>query len=226
MATSEITIPIRRASLGGLLTVPARPLGIVLLEHGSGSGRFSDRNRRVARVLEEGGFATLLVDLLTAEEGAFSERVSELPFDVSLLAERLIEATDWIGSSAATRSLPIGYFGADTGAAVALIAAAERPYVVRAVVSRGGRPDLARGALRRVRASTLLIVGGDDVEIVRINRAALDSLACEKRLVIVPGASHVFGEPGAIDEVARRTRSWFERRLVATPYRDARPSLP
>lgn len=226
MGSSEIRIPIRRASLGALLTMPARPLGIVLLEHGSGSGRYSDRNRRVARVLDEAGFATLLVDLLTADDGAFGERASELPFDVSLLAERLIEATDWVGSSAATRSLPIGYFGADTGAAVALVAAAERPYVVRALVSRGGRPDLAGQALRRVRASTLLLVGGDDVGILAINRAALESLSCEKRLVIVPGASHVFGEPGALDEVARRTRSWFEKRLVATPYRDNRPSLP
>jgi putative phosphoribosyl transferase len=200
----------------GNLTLPEEARGIVLFAHGSGSSRLSPRNRYVARILNEAKLATLLVDLLTPEEEAIDVRTAHLRFDIGLLAERLVGATDWLVQHHDTNQLRIGYFGASTGAAAALMAAVVRPDVVGAVVSRGGRPDLAGRALAQVRAPTLLIVGGHDVEVLELNRAALAQLRAEKDLVIVPGATHLFEEPGALDQVARLARDWFERHLKRT----------
>jgi putative phosphoribosyl transferase len=203
-------------TLEGNLTLPEEARGIVLFAHGSGSSRLSPRNRYVARILNEAKLATLLVDLLTPEEEAIDVRTAHLRFDIGLLAERLVGATDWLVQHPDTNQLRIGYFGASTGAAAALMAAVVRPDVVGAVVSRGGRPDLAGRALAQVRAPTLLIVGGHDVEVLDLNRAALAQLRAEKDLVIVPGATHLFEEPGALDQVARLARDWFERHLKRT----------
>ncbi|MDB5405192.1 MAG: dienelactone hydrolase-like enzyme [Rhodospirillales bacterium] len=204
--------------LEGNLTLPEQACGIVLFAHGSGSSRHSPRNRHVARLLNEGRLATLLVDLLTWEEEAVDRRTAHLRFDIDLLAERLIGATDWLTEQPETSNLRVGYFGASTGAAAALVAAAIRPQVVGAVVSRGGRPDLAGSeALVRVQAPTLLIVGGNDEPVIALNRTAYVQLRCEKRLVIVPGATHLFEEPGTLDEVARLARCWFERHLSQPP---------
>jgi len=199
--------------LEGELRLPHGARGVVLFAHGSGSSRHSPRNRRVAELLNEAKLATLLLDLLTRAEEAIDARTAQLRFDIEFLAQRLIAATDWLTEEPATRSLRIGYFGASTGAAAALVAAAERPAVVGAVVSRGGRPDLAGRALARVRAPTLLIVGGRDVLVVELNHRALAVLRCEKEIVVVPGATHLFEEPGALEEVARLAREWFERHL-------------
>jgi putative phosphoribosyl transferase len=203
-------------TLEGNLTLPEEARGIVLFAHGSGSSRLSPRNRYVARILNEAKLATLLVDLLTPEEEAIDVRTAHLRFDIGLLAERLVGAADWLVQHPDTNQLRIGYFGASTGAAAALMAAVVRPDVVGAVVSRGGRPDLAGRALAQVRAPTLLIVGGHDVEVLDLNRAALAQLRAEKDLVIVPGATHLFEEPGALDQVARLARDWFERHLKRT----------
>jgi len=201
-------------TLEGNLSLPKGAGGIVLFAHGSGSSRHSPRNRYVARLLNQAKLATLLVDLLTSDEEAIDMRTAHLRFDIGLLAQRLVAVTDWLTEHPDTRQLRVGYFGASTGAAAALVAAAERPDVVGAVVSRGGRPDLAGHALARVRAPTLLIVGGNDFPVIDLNRAALAQLRCEKQLVIVPGATHLFEEPGALDEVARLAREWFERHLM------------
>jgi putative phosphoribosyl transferase len=201
-------------ALEGNLGLPDGARGIVLFAHGSGSSRLSPRNRYVARLLNEAGLATLLVDLLTPEEEAVDVQTAHLRFDIELLAERLVGATDWLGRRPDTRDLAIGYFGASTGAAAALVAAAARPDAVSAIVSRGGRPDLAGRALALVRAPTLLIVGENDVMVVELNRAAFARLQCEKRLAIVPGATHLFEEPGALEQVARLAREWFERYLI------------
>ncbi|HYZ34613.1 MAG TPA: dienelactone hydrolase family protein [Crenalkalicoccus sp.] len=201
-------------TLEGDLNLPEGARGLVLFAHGSGSSRHSPRNRHVARLLNEARLATLLIDLLTMREEAVDARTAALRFDIGLLAERLVHATDWVDGNPGTRELRIGYFGASTGAGAALVAAAERPEVVGAVVSRGGRPDLAGPALARVRAPTLLIVGGNDRQVIELNRAALERLRCEKRLVIIPGATHLFEEPGALDEVARLARDWFGRHLA------------
>ena len=209
-------------TLEGNLSLPKGAGGIVLFAHGSGSSRHSPRNRYVARLLNQAKLAILLVDLLTSDEEAIDMRTAQLRFDIGLLAERLVEVTDWLTQYPDTRHLRIGYFGASTGAAAALVAAAERPDVVGAVVSRGGRPDLAGPALSLVRAPTLLIVGGNDFQVIELNRAALAQLRCEKQLVIVPGATHLFEEPGALDEVARLAREWFERHLKQ---QHARPSV-
>jgi putative phosphoribosyl transferase len=200
--------------LDGNLTLPEGSRAVVLFAHGSGSSRHSSRNRHVARLLNEAKLATLLIDLLTLDEEAIDARTAHLRFDIDLLAERLVDATDWLTQYPDSQYLPIGYFGASTGAAAALVAATERPDVVSAVVSRGGRPDLAGPALMRVRAPTLLIVGGNDFQVIQLNRAALAQLRCEKQLVIVPGATHLFEEPGALDEVARLAREWFHRHLI------------
>jgi putative phosphoribosyl transferase len=200
--------------LEGNLSLPEGTRGIVLFAHGSGSSRLSPRNRHVAKLLNQARLATLLVDLLSPEEEAVDLRTAQLRFNIGLLAERLVGITDWLVKEPDTRPLRIGYFGASTGAAAALVAAAERPKMVRAVVSRGGRPDLAGPALAHVEAPTLLIVGGDDLLVIELNRAALAQLRSEKRLVIVPGATHLFEEPGALDEVARLAREWFERYLA------------
>ena len=221
MAEQAVHVPAGEVSLDGDLDLPDGARGIVLFAHGSGSSRLSPRNRHVARLLNEAGLATLLVDLLTPEEEAFDARTARLRFDIDLLAERLVEVTDWLGDRAETRGLRRGYFGASTGAAAALVAAAARPQVVHALVSRGGRPDLAGPALPLVRAPTLLIAGGEDVAVIELNRRALAQLRTEADLAIVPGATHLFEEPGALDEVARLARQWFERHLIATRTRGA-----
>jgi dienelactone hydrolase len=210
-----VSVPAGEVTLTGNLSVPEDARGVVLFAHGSGSSRHSSRNRHVARLLNEGGLATLLIDLLTVDEDLIDLRTARLRFDIELLSERLVGATDWLTQSPDTSHLRIGYFGASTGAAAALVAAALRPDVVGSVVSRGGRPDLAGVALTRVRAPTLLIVGGDDVQVVQLNREAFGHLRCEKQLVIVPGATHLFEERGALDEVARLARDWFQRYLVS-----------
>jgi putative phosphoribosyl transferase len=191
--------------LEGLLGLPGRPIGIVLFAHGSGSGRFSPRNNAVARVLQRGGLATLLLDLLMPAESDDRRKI----FDIHLLADRLLLAKNWLARSPDTRTLSIGYFGASTGAGAALEAAARDPVNVRAVVSRGGRPDLAEAYLSDVTAPTLLLVGGKDTPVIERNQAALVRLTCAKDLMIIPGAGHLFEEPGALEQVADRALQWF-----------------
>ena len=202
-----------QVELEGDLGVPKEARGVVLFAHGSGSGRHSPRNRYVARALEEAGLATLLIDLLTPDEEAVDLRGGRLRFDIGLLAGRLAAATDWLAENPDTGDLRIGYFGASTGAGAALVAAAERPQEVGAVVSRGGRPDLAGDALPLVEAPTLLIVGGNDVPVIGMNEEAMERLRVEKSLEIVPGATHLFEEPGTLEEVARLAAGWFARHL-------------
>jgi putative phosphoribosyl transferase len=203
--------------LEGNLSLPQAAHGVVLFAHGSGSSRHSPRNRYVAQQLQAARLATLLIDLLTSDEEAVDMRTSSLRFDIGLLAERLLAATDWLSDEPETRDLRIGYFGASTGGGAALVAAADRPDAVGAVVSRGGRPDLAGAALQRVKTPTLLIVGGNDVPVIGMNREAMKQLPEGTRLEIVPGATHLFEEPGALEEVARLAREWFERHLPAAP---------
>jgi dienelactone hydrolase len=200
--------------LDGDLAVPADPLGIVLFAHGSGSSRLSPRNQQVAGALQARAFATLLFDLLTPEEERIDRVTGHLRFDIGLLAERLTGATDWLIETTDASGLPIGYFGASTGGGAALVAAAGRPDVVGAVVSRGGRPDLAGPALERVRAPTLLIVGGRDTAVIALNREAMARISAPTALEIVPGATHLFEEPGALDHVAELAGQWFERYLA------------
>jgi putative phosphoribosyl transferase len=209
-----VEIPAEGVELEGTLSLPDGAAGVVLFAHGSGSSRHSPRNRYVAGVLREAGLATLLIDLLTAEEEEVDLRTRHLRFDIELLAQRLAGATDWLRRNPDTRDLRVGYFGASTGAGAALIAAAERPDDAFAVVSRGGRPDLAGEALSLVRAPTLLIVGGEDEPVIRMNEEALARLRVEKRLEIIPGAGHLFEEPGALEEVARLAAEWLARHLV------------
>jgi dienelactone hydrolase len=206
-------VPAGRVVLEGDLSVPEGARGVVLFAHGSGSGRHSPRNRFVAETLRQGGLATLLIDLLTTEEEVVDLRTRHLRFDIGLLAERLAGATDWLAQEDQTRALRVGCFGASTGGGAALVAAADRPEAVGAVVSRGGRPDLAGPALPRVKAPTLLIVGGDDLLVITLNREAFAQLRTKKRLDIVPGASHLFEEPGALEVVARLARDWFLQHL-------------
>ena len=210
-----VHVPAGSVTLDGNLTLPQGSRAVVLFAHGSGSSRHSPRNRYVALLLNEAKLATLLIDLLTLHEEVVDARTAQLRFDIDLLAERLVDATDWLTQFPDTKDLRIGYFGASTGAAAALAAAALRPDPVGAIVSRGGRPDLAGAALIRVRAPTLLIIGENDEQVIQLNRAALAQLRCEKQLVIVPGATHLFEEPGALDVVARLARDWFERHLIA-----------
>jgi len=208
----EVSIDLEGATLEGTLILPKGADGLVLFAHGSGSSRHSRRNRYVAQVLQSQGIATLLIDLLTRREESIDEYSDELRFDIPFLAKRLIGATNWIMSSPDTKDLRLGYFGASTGAGAALMAAAELPDVVSTVVSRGGRPDLAKDALDAVRAPTLLIVGGDDEPVINMNREALAKLNCpDKKLVIIPGATHLFEEPGTLEEVARVAAEWFSR---------------
>jgi dienelactone hydrolase len=206
------------ADLTGDLAVPERAAGVVLFAHGSGSSRFSPRNRFVAQTLQIRGFATLLLDLLTADEEAADERTGLFRFDIPLLAGRLVAAVDWLAGQALTARLPIGIFGASTGAAAALVAAARRPDEVAAVVSRGGRPDLAGSALPLVKAPTLLIVGSSDTDVLRLNRQALAQLRSDGVLELVPGATHLFEEPGALDQVADLASGWFARWLRAREF--------
>jgi len=204
----EVSIPVGRVTLPGTLTLPASPCGIVLFAHGSGSSRHSPRNRFVADVLVEAGVATLLFDLLTPSE----DRTYETRFDIPLLTTRLTGATAWLATEPALAALPVGYFGASTGAAAALDAAAVTGAGVRAVVSRGGRPDLAgANALARVTAPTLLLVGGEDFEVIELNRAAKAHMRCDCEMAIVPGATHLFEEPGTLETVAAAARDWFVR---------------
>lgn len=213
LETREVELVVPSARLKGFLEVPTPAQGIVLFAHGSGSGRKSPRNQFVARRLREAGMATLLMDLLTPQEEALDLRTAHLRFDIVFLAERLLAATDWVLRREAVRDLPLGYFGASTGAGAALLAAAELGEQVRAVVSRGGRPDLAGAALHRVSAPTLLVVGGRDPEVLELNRVALAALPGEKELRMIPGATHLFEEPGALEEVSRLAAAWFERHL-------------
>ncbi|MBP3973647.1 dienelactone hydrolase family protein [Pseudoxanthomonas spadix] len=211
----DVAIPSGRALLQGSLVMPPNALGIVAFAHGSGSSRFSRRNQRVAQFLNQAKLATLLFDLLTAEENTRDLATAEYRFDIPLLARRLTSAVDWLGNETVSRSLAVGLFGASTGAAAALITAADRPHSVAAVVSRGGRPDLAGEALGRVRAPTLLIVGGWDTDVIALNERAAQRLSCEHRITIVPEATHLFEEPGKLDEVSRLASAWFVRCLSA-----------
>ena len=209
----EVSIPTNKETINGNLEIPRGARAIVLFAHGSGSSRFSSRNTYVARLMNRQGMATLLMDLLTADEEAVDEQTAEFRFDIDLLAKRLVDATVWLRQNPATASLAIGYFGASTGAAAALIAAAKLPNDVKAVVSRGGRPDLASEHLAKVKAPTLLIVGGDDFEVLEMNKNALRLIRAEKKLEVVPGATHLFEEPGKLQEAAELAINWFARHL-------------
>ncbi len=201
------------AVVAGDLAVPDGAPGLVVFAHGSGSSRSSPRNQQVAATLNDADMATLLFDLLSPQEEVIDARTRELRFDIGLLAERLVGTAKWLAGDSATKGMPIGYFGASTGAAAAMVAAGRRPAGVAAVVSRGGRPDLADGWLTQVRAPTLLIVGGLDTTVIKLNRVAYDQLGGERALEIVAGASHLFEEPGTLDEVARLAGDWFARHL-------------
>lgn len=209
----DVVIPAGREMLRGMLAVPAGALGAVAFAHGSGSSRLSPRNQQVAHQLQAEGLATLLFDLLTHEEAAADERTREYRFNIPLLGERLMVATDWLRSQESTRSLPIGYFGASTGAAAALVAAAERPGDVSAVVSRGGRPDLAGASLSLVTAPTLLLVGELDIVVMRMNETARERLRGTSELVTITGATHLFEEPGTMEQVTRHAAAWFHQHL-------------
>lgn len=213
MQTHAVRIPAGGVQLDGDLTLPPRARGVVLFAHGSGSSRKSPRNRFVAQQLQAGDFATLLLDLLTRQEEQIDELTGNLRFDIGLLAQRLQAAAQWLRQRQDTQELALGYFGASTGGGAALVAAAADPGAVSAVVSRGGRPDLAGEALSAVRAPTLLIVGGDDEVVIEMNRSALAHLRCTSELKIIPGATHLFEEPGKLEEVARLARQWFTRYL-------------
>lgn len=200
-------------SLEGDLTIAPNAKAVVLFAHGSGSSRFSSRNKRVASLLQQCGFATLLMDLLTPNEEERDRHTGEHRFDIARLAERLVAAVEWLGLEQLTARLPVAIFGASTGGGAALVAATEVPESITAVVSRGGRPDLAGSALARVRTPTLLIVGGADLPVLELNRAALAQISAPARLEVIPGATHLFEEPGALDEVARHAGSWIEQYL-------------
>ncbi|MCW5793752.1 MAG: dienelactone hydrolase family protein [Nitrospira sp.] len=220
-SSSHITITGDGIALDGILGLPGQPKGVIAFAHGSGSGRFSPRNQFVARVLETGGFATLLLDLLSPDEADDRRKI----FDIDLLADRLLLAQHWLQTHASTRTLRTGYFGASTGAGAALQAAAREPDAVGAVVSRGGRPDLAGPYLSRVTAPTLLLVGGEDGPVIDMNKDALEQLTCQKRLIIIPGATHLFEEPGTLEQVAQEALNWFRRYLHPAPYQ-AKELLP
>ena len=205
----DVSIAFEGLSLNGLLTVPEHAKGIVVFAHGSGSSRFSSRNRFVAQILNGAGIATLLFDLLTEEEEDIDQRTSEYRFDIDLLTDRLIGVIDWVSRETTTAALPLGLFGASTGAAAALGAAASRADKVAAVVSRGGRPDLALPHLAKVKAPTLLIVGGDDTVVIELNQQAAEQLQVEHRLEIIPGATHLFEEAGKMEQVANLASNWF-----------------
>src|SRR5688500_15181717 len=211
IAEQAITIPVAQGHIGADLRVPDNALGLVIFAHGSGSSRFSGRNRAVAEFLVTNRFATLLLDLLTREEESVDIRTREHRFDIDLLGRRVVLATDWSQERPDLRQLPIGYFGASTGAAAALIGAAARPTVARAVVSRGGRPDLASDALPKVQAPTLLIVGSDDEPVIEMNRDAMKQMRAAVELEIVPGATHLFEEPGTLEQVMDLAAAWFKR---------------
>lgn len=214
-SSSAIQVRVGADLIEGDLVVPTRPAGLVVFAHGSGSSRFSGRNRAVAEVLQQAGYATLLMDLLTRDEEAVDLVTREYRFDIERLGHRVTAALDWAQGEPVLAALPAACFGASTGAAAALIAAADRPEIVRAVISRGGRPDLAAGALPRVQAPTLLIVGGDDTEVIALNRAAMSRMHAPVQLVIVPGATHLFEERGALEKVSRLATEWCAQHLAA-----------
>jgi putative phosphoribosyl transferase len=205
----EVLIPAGNIKLTGIFGLPPKPTGVVAFAHGSGSGRLSPRNAFVARVLQEAGLATLLFDLLDESEELDRRKV----FDIALLADRLLAGVIWLQNERGTQGLKLGYFGASTGAAAALEAAAKEPKGVAAIVSRGGRPDLAMNYLDKVKAPTLLIVGGNDRPVIAMNREAFENLKCKKDIVVIPGATHLFEEPGALDEVARLAADWFIKHM-------------
>ncbi len=211
---NEVKIPFGGVILNGNLNVPPESKGIVIFAHGSGSGRFSPRNQYVAKQFNKAKISTLLFDLLTLEEEEEDTVTAEYRFNISLLAKRLIGATEWLKNDPQTKSCMLGYFGASTGAAAALIAAAKLPNDIAAVVSRGGRPDLAAQYLSQVKAPTLLLVGGSDTEVIELNRQAMEQMTTVKKLVIVPGATHLFEEPGALEEVSKVSANWFLHYLV------------
>ena len=210
---TEVHIPAGRALLSGNLTIQENSEALLLFAHGSGSSRHSPRNQFVARTLNHAGLGTLLFDLLTPEEEALDVYTREHRFNIGLLAERLVHATKWARQQEQTRDLRVGYFGSSTGGAAALVAAAELPQDAGAVVSRGGRPDLPGDALARVQAPTLLIVGGNDDVVIELNEMARDRMRCEVKLEIIPGATHLFEEPGALEQVARLASDWFVKRI-------------
>jgi putative phosphoribosyl transferase len=211
---NEVKIPFGGVVLNGNLNVPSGGKGIVLFAHGSGSGRFSPRNQYVAKEFNKAKIGTLLFDLLTSDEEEEDILTAEYRFNIGLLAQRLVGATEWLKKDTLTNNCRFGYFGASTGAAAALIAAAKLPKDIAAVVSRGGRPDLAADYLPQVVAPTLLLVGGWDTEIIELNKQAMEQMRAEKKLVIVPGATHLFEEPGTLEEVAKFSKEWFLRYLT------------
>ena len=210
---TAVRIPVGSVVVEGNLVVPSDATGIVIFAHGSGSSRFSTRNKYVAKFLNAQKIGTLLFDLLTYEEDQADIETAEYRFNIDLLAERLIGATEWLKKDPLTKNLCFGYFGASTGAAAALIGAAKLPNDIEAVVSRGGRPDLAANYLPRVAAPTLLLVGGLDREVIELNKMAMEQMSAEKKLIIVPGATHLFEEPGKLEEVAKLSSDWFIRYL-------------
>lgn len=207
--SNAVLIPVGSMALEGELRLPSSPIGLVVFAHGSGSSRSSPRNRRVAEALNDRHLGTLLVDLLTTSEEQEDKYTSCFRFNIGLLAARLVAITDWLQEQPRAVGCPIGYFGASAGAAAALAAAAKRPDIVKTVVSRGGRPDLAGAALARVQAPTLFIVGGQDSAVYHLNKQAMAMMGCQTRLALIPGATHLFEEPGALDEVARLAGEWF-----------------
>lgn len=209
----NITIPSGNVTLDGILYIPEEAQGLVLFVHGSGSSRFSVRNQYVSRVLNDANLATLLFDLFTPDEDAIDTRTRQFRFDIEFLASRLLDATQWCFKQSLLSTLPLGYFGASTGGGAALVAAALKPDWVYALVSRGGRPDLAGESLVNVRAPTLLIVGGYDEVVIQMNKEAMSQLNCIKKMEIIPGATHLFEEPGTLDEAARHAKNWFVKYL-------------
>ena len=209
----EIEITADKVVLKGNLSIPKNAKAIILFAHGSGSSRFSPRNQYVAQVLRKAGLATLLMDLLTKEEELIDEQTGELRFNIEFLADRLIGATKWLKKNSKTKNLAVGYFGSSTGAGAALIAAARYPADIKTIVSRGGRPDLAMPYLKKVKASVLLIVGGNDTPVIGMNEEAMKQLSVEKKLEIVPGATHLFEEPGKLEEVAQLAADWFTKHM-------------
>jgi pimeloyl-ACP methyl ester carboxylesterase len=217
----SIYIPLDGGEIQGDLNIPEHSMAIVIFAHGSGSSRHSPRNKFVAQALNDAGLATLLIDLLTAHEETLDLETGDFRFDISLLADRLSAVTNWLRTQVATQKLHVGYFGASTGAAAALVSAAKHPEIVEAIVSRGGRPDLAGTHLKGVHAPTLLVVGGNDPMVIELNRQAAAELKAEYRLEIIPGAGHLFEEPGALEHVAILAREWFEDHLILTHRRAA-----
>ena len=209
----EVLIRINGKSIYGNLEIPPKAKGLIIFAHGSGSSRFSTRNKYVAGILNKNNLGTLLFDLLTAEEEKIDNYTAEYRFNIELLAKRLIDVTNWLIKEPSLKNLKLGYFGASTGAAAALAAAAKRPDIIYAVVSRGGRPDLAMESLPGVKAPTLLIVGGEDFEVIELNKTAYENIPAKKRLEIIQGATHLFEEPGALEEVALITAKWFTENL-------------